>query len=52
GITQVIVTHEVELARKTASQIVYMELGNIIEKGDVTHFTQPRTEAFAHYLSH
>ncbi len=52
GITQVIVTHEVELARKTASQVVYMEQGRIIEKGDASHFMQPRTEAFAHYLSH
>ena len=25
GITQVIVTHEVEVARKTASRVVYME---------------------------
>ncbi|MDC9594151.1 arginine ABC transporter ATP-binding protein ArtP [Xenorhabdus sp. IM139775] len=52
GITQVIVTHEVELARKTASQVVYMEQGHIIEKGDTTHFMSPQTEAFAHYLSH
>ncbi len=52
GITQVIVTHEVELARKTASQVIYMEQGHIIEKGDATHFMHPKTEAFAHYLSH
>ncbi|MBZ4328550.1 ATP-binding cassette domain-containing protein, partial [Mycobacterium tuberculosis] len=29
GITQVIVTHEVEVARKTASRVVYMENGHI-----------------------
>lgn len=52
GITQVIVTHEVEVARKTASHIVYMENGHIVEQGDASHFAQPRTEAFAHYLSH
>ncbi|AOM40708.1 arginine ABC transporter ATP-binding protein ArtP [Xenorhabdus hominickii] len=52
GITQIIVTHEVEVARKTASQVVYMEQGHIIEKGDATHFARPQTEAFAHYLSH
>ncbi|CAM3685938.1 arginine ABC transporter ATP-binding protein ArtP [Xenorhabdus thuongxuanensis] len=52
GITQVIVTHEVEFARKTSSQVVYMEQGRIIEKGDATHFMHPQTKAFAHYLSH
>lgn len=52
GITQVIVTHEVEVARKTASRVVYMENGRIVEQGDATHFTQPHTDAFAQYLSH
>ncbi|CAK9884559.1 MAG: Arginine transport ATP-binding protein ArtP [Candidatus Erwinia impunctatus] len=51
-ITQVIVTHEVEVARKTASQVVYMENGHIIEQGGSDRFTQPQTTAFAHYLSH
>ncbi|MEJ5062703.1 arginine ABC transporter ATP-binding protein ArtP [Erwinia sp. MYb375] len=52
NITQVIVTHEVEVARKTASRVVYMENGYIVEQGDASRFTQPQTEAFAHYLSH
>jgi arginine transport system ATP-binding protein len=52
GITQVIVTHEVEFARKTASRVVYMEQGRIVEQGDANHFKQPTTEAFANYLSH
>ncbi|PHZ31583.1 arginine ABC transporter ATP-binding protein ArtP [Yersinia mollaretii] len=52
GITQVIVTHEVEVARKTASRVVYMENGHVVEQGDASHFTQPTTEAFASYLSH
>ncbi|MBW7982345.1 arginine ABC transporter ATP-binding protein ArtP [Enterobacillus tribolii] len=52
GITQVIVTHEVEVARKTASRVVYMEQGRIVEQGDAGHFTHPQTEAFAGYLSH
>ncbi|HHR6079132.1 TPA: arginine ABC transporter ATP-binding protein ArtP [Providencia alcalifaciens] len=52
GITQVIVTHEVEIARKTASRVVYMENGHIIEQGDASHFAAPQTEAFANYLSH
>lgn len=52
GMTQVIVTHEVDFARKTASQVVYMEQGRIIEQGDASCFSQPKTAAFAHYLSH
>ncbi|ANI28696.1 arginine ABC transporter ATP-binding protein [Yersinia entomophaga] len=52
GITQVIVTHEVEVARKTASRVVYMENGHVVEQGDASHFAQPHTEAFASYLSH
>ncbi|HEC8347179.1 TPA: arginine ABC transporter ATP-binding protein ArtP [Providencia rettgeri] len=52
GITQVIVTHEVEIARKTASRVVYMENGHIVEQGDASHFSVPQTEAFANYLSH
>lgn len=52
GITQVIVTHEVEVARKTASRVVYMENGHIVEQGDASHFAQPQTVEFANYLSH
>ncbi|MCK3654488.1 arginine ABC transporter ATP-binding protein ArtP [Pasteurellaceae bacterium Macca] len=52
GITQVIVTHEVSVARKTATKVVYMEKGKIIEFGDASCFEQPKTEQFAQYLSH
>lgn len=52
GITQIIVTHEVEFAKKTANHIVYMEQGVIIEQGDASHFELPQTEKFAAYLSH
>jgi len=52
GITQVIVTHEVEVARKIANRVVYMERGHIIEQGDARHFAKPETTAFAYYLSH
>ncbi|OON40985.1 arginine ABC transporter ATP-binding protein ArtP [Izhakiella australiensis] len=51
-ITQVIVTHEVEVAKKTATRVVYMENGRIVEQGDASRFTQPQTDAFASYLSH
>lgn len=52
NITQVIVTHEVEVARKTASRVVYMENGYIVEQGDASCFTNPQTDAFKNYLSH
>ncbi|RRN04487.1 arginine ABC transporter ATP-binding protein ArtP [Bibersteinia trehalosi] len=52
GITQVIVTHEVSVARKVATKVVYMEQGKIIEFGDATCFEQPKTAEFANYLSH
>lgn len=52
GITQVIVTHEVEFARKVASQVCYMEQGKVIESGSAVHFTQPQTPQFEHYLKH
>ena len=31
GITQVIVTHEVNVAQKVATKVVYMELGKILK---------------------
>lgn len=52
GITQVLVTHQVEVARKAASHVVYMENGRIIEQGNASCFAQPETDAFANYLSH
>ncbi|WMY95575.1 MAG: arginine ABC transporter ATP-binding protein ArtP [Arsenophonus sp.] len=52
GITQLIVTHDIDFAKKTASKIVYMEKGYILEKGDVHRLTTPKTDGFLHYLSH
>lgn len=52
GITQVIVTHEVSVARKVATKVVYMEKGKIIEQGDPSCFESPKTAEFANYLSH
>ncbi|MDM6737514.1 arginine ABC transporter ATP-binding protein ArtP, partial [Enterobacter hormaechei] len=43
NITQVIVTHEVEVARKTASRVVYMENGYIVEQGDANPLKRPLT---------
>lgn len=52
GITQVIVTHEVNVAKKVATKVVYMERGHIIEMGNNSCFEQPKTEQFKQYLSH
>ncbi len=52
GITQVIVTHEVSMARKVATKVVYMEQGHIVESGDASCFENPQTERFKQYLSH
>lgn len=52
GITQVIVTHEVNVAQKVATKVVYMEQGKIIEMGIADCFDNPKTEQFKQYLSH
>ncbi|QLB12487.1 amino acid ABC transporter ATP-binding protein (PAAT family) [Bisgaardia hudsonensis] len=52
GITQIIVTHEVSVAKKVATKVVYMEQGHIIEMGDASRFDHPQTEQFKQYLSH
>ncbi|MBD1574775.1 arginine ABC transporter ATP-binding protein ArtP [Vibrio sp. S17_S38] len=52
GITQVVVTHEVDFARKIASHLLYLEKGYVVEYGDKSSFTQPKTEAFKQYLQH
>lgn len=52
GITQVIVTHEVNVAQKVATKAVYMEQGKIIEMGSADCFDNPKTEQFKQYLSH
>ncbi|WP_371924187.1 AAA family ATPase, partial [Pseudomonas sp. Kh7] len=33
GITQVVVTHEVDFAKKIASHVLYLEKGRVIEHG-------------------
>ena len=52
GITQVVVTHEVNVAQKVATKVVYMEQGKIVEIGSADCFENPKTEQFKQYLSH
>lgn len=52
GITQVVVTHEVDFAKKIASHILYMENGRVVEHGSHASFATPKTTQFAEYLTH
>ncbi|MEG3221703.1 arginine ABC transporter ATP-binding protein ArtP [Vibrio gigantis] len=52
GITQVVVTHEVDFAKKIASHVLYLEKGNIVEHGTSDSFVNPQTPEFAEYLTH
>jgi arginine transport system ATP-binding protein len=52
GITQVVVTHEVEFARRVATQVIYLEQGQIVEMGDAKRFAEPQTQRFAEFLQH
>ncbi|MGX9521624.1 arginine ABC transporter ATP-binding protein ArtP [Vibrio mediterranei] len=52
GITQVVVTHEVDFAKKIASHVLYLEKGRVIEHGTKDAFKKPATQAFADYLTH
>ena len=52
GITQVVVTHEVEFARRVATQVIFLEQGQIVEMGDAQRFVEPQTVRFAEFLQH
>ncbi|WKY56806.1 arginine ABC transporter ATP-binding protein ArtP [Vibrio sp. SNU_ST1] len=52
GITQVVVTHEVDFAKKIASHVLYLEKGHIVEHGTSDSFVNPQTPEFAEYLTH
>ena len=52
GITQVVVTHEVDFAKKIASHVLSLEKGYIVEHGTSDSFVNPQTPEFAEYLTH
>jgi len=52
GMTMVCVTHEMGFARNVASEIIFMDKGQIVERGDPQiFFTQPREERTRLFLS-
>ncbi|NWL34394.1 amino acid ABC transporter ATP-binding protein [Paenarthrobacter nitroguajacolicus] len=50
GMTMVVVTHEMGFAREVADSLIFMDEGNVVERGDareiLTNPREPRTQAF------
>jgi ABC-type polar amino acid transport system ATPase subunit len=51
AVTMIVVTHEMEFAQLVADQVVYLEEGQVMEKGDPTILTSPKTKELADFLS-
>jgi len=52
GMTMVVVTHEMGFAKKVADEIIFMDQGKVIEKGNVhMFFRRPQTERAQQFLS-
>lgn len=45
-----IVTHEIEFAKKAADYVVFMENGNIVEHGEIDILDQPKTEQLKSFI--
>lgn len=53
GMTMVVVTHEMDFARKVADRVIFMDQGRILEDAAPTSFFgQPRTERARAFLAH
>ena len=53
GRTMIIVTHEMEFARKVSSRIIFLDEGEITEDGPPEKiFTHPATDRFRQFLAH
>ncbi|MBD9503277.1 glutamine ABC transporter ATP-binding protein GlnQ [Pseudomonas sp. PDM17] len=55
GMTMVIVTHEIDFARKVASRLIFIDQGRITEDGDpaslIGHPTSPRLREFLQHVA-
>ncbi len=52
GMTMVVVTHEMGFAREVADEILFMDQGRLVEKGDTTSFfAHPENERTRRFLS-
>jgi glutamine transport system ATP-binding protein len=53
GMTMVVVTHEMEFAKRVGSRLIFMEHGNILVDGNPTEIiTNPPNERLADFLKH
>ena len=52
GMTMVMVTHEMNFARKIADQLVFMHHGKVWELGPASMLHKPRTEELKDFLGH
>jgi cystine transport system ATP-binding protein len=52
GMTMVVVTHEMSFAREVADEIIFMDQGNIIERGEPNQlFTSPKEDRTRQFLN-
>ena len=52
GMTMLIVTHEMNFARRVANRVIFMDGGSIIEESDPeTFFENPKTERARLFLN-
>jgi len=52
GMTMIMVTHEMNFARKVADRVVFMHQGLVHEKGDASMLSDPKTSELQDFLSH
>jgi polar amino acid transport system ATP-binding protein len=52
GMTMVLVTHEMNFARKIADQVVFMHYGKVWELGPASVLDNPQTEELRDFLAH
>lgn len=53
GTTMIVVTHEIEFAKKVANRVVLMQDGVIVEENDpVSFFENPQEEKTKQFLQH
>ena len=52
GMTMILVTHELNFARRVANRIIFMDQGKIVEMADPeTFFTNPQTDRAKQFLT-
>ena len=51
GMTMIMVTHEMNFARRIADKIVFMHQGRVHEEGEASILSAPRTPELADFVS-